>query len=148
MDWQKSLFESLRAAWRSRLRSRNLPLGVRGEAAAANFLQRLGYKIVARGERDTLGEIDLIAVDGRTVVFVEVKTRESADHGHPSEAVDLPKQQRLTRLALGFLKRRRLLDYPARFDIVAVTWPAGQRDPLIEHFPSAFDAVGFKGHYS
>lgn len=100
-------------------------MGARGEAAAARYLKRLGYRILVRGDRVRLGEIDLVALDGRTIVFVEVKTRESADSGHPAEAVDSGKQRRLTRLALSFLKRHRLLEYPARFDIVAVTWPAG-----------------------
>jgi putative endonuclease len=117
-------------------------LGQRGEAAAASFLKRLGYKIVARGQRSGLGEIDLVAVEGRTVVFVEVKTRVSQDAGNPAEAVGRDKERRLTRLALGYLKRHDLLEHPARFDIVAVTWPAGQRRPRIEHVKNAFEAVG------
>lgn len=117
-------------------------LGQRGEAAAARFLRRLGYVIVARSQRDVLGEIDLVAVDGRTIVFVEVKTRRSTDAGHPAEAVDAQKQRRLTRLATGFLKRHQLLEHRARFDVVAVLWPAGRRRPRIEHFPAAFEAAG------
>jgi putative endonuclease len=117
-------------------------LGQRGEAAAARHLRRQGCKIVARGQRSMLGELDLVVVDGRTVVFVEVKTRESHTAGVPEEAVTPEKQRRLTRLALGYLKRRGLLDYPARFDVVAVTWPAGARRPHIEHVRNAFEAVG------
>ena len=67
---------------------------------AAKFLRRKGYKILSRDERTGLGELDLVAIDGQTVVFVEVKTRRSADLGHPSEAVTLDKQRRMTRLAL------------------------------------------------
>lgn len=118
------------------------PLGKRGEAAAARFLQRLGYLILARSERDMLGEMDLIAVDQRTVVFVEVKTRKSHQAGHPAESVGEAKQRRLTRLALGYLKRHDLLEHRARFDVVAVTWPAGQNQPTIEHFPNAFTPAG------
>ena len=125
-----------------------LTLGQRGEAAAAKFLRRLGYKIVARGNRLDPGELDLVAVDGRTVVFVEVKTRESAATGHPVEAVDADKQRRLTRLAVTFLKRHGLLDYPSRFDVVAITWPPGARKPIIEHFINAFEAVGQGEMYS
>ncbi len=124
------------------------PLGRRGEAVAARFLRRRGYKIVARGERGDLGELDLVAVDGRTVVFVEVKTRQTDQMGHPGEAVDQRKQARLTRLALAYLKRHRLLEYPARFDVVAVTWPEDRRRPRVEHFPSAFDAQGIDGFFS
>ena len=79
------------------------PLGRRGEDAAARYLKRLGYTIVARGHRDNIGEVDLIAVDGRTVVFIEVKTRTTHDAGHPADAVDEAKQQRLTRLALSYM---------------------------------------------
>lgn len=128
-------------AWRKAF-WRPKSLGRRGEEAAARHLKRLGYKIVARGSRSSLGEIDLVAVDGRTVVFVEVKTRESQDAGHPVEAVDAEKQRRLTRLAVAFLKQHGLLEYPVRFDIVAVTWPADRKRPLIEHFRGAFEASG------
>ena len=76
-----------------RLRRAPKSLGLRGEEAAARFLKKLGYVIVARGQRDKIGEIDLIAVDGRTVVFVEVKTRTADQKGLPAEAVDLDKQR-------------------------------------------------------
>ena len=135
------------AAWR-REWFRPRTLGERGEAVAAKYLKRLGYKIVARGERGRLGEIDLVAVDGRTVVFVEVKTRQSQDAGHPADAVDADKQRRLTRLAMAFLKRHGLLEYPVRFDIVAVTWPADRRRPSIEHFRGAFEAQGRESMFS
>jgi putative endonuclease len=117
-------------------------LGQRGEAAAARYLKRLGYVIVARSSHIRRGEIDLIAVDGRTVVFVEVKTRVSHDAGHPAEAVDREKQHRLTRLAMVYLKRHHLLENPARFDVIAITWPSGQRRPTIEHFKNAFEPIG------
>jgi putative endonuclease len=123
-------------------------LGRRGEDAAARFLKRLGYKILARGSRLPTGELDLVALDGRTIVFVEVKTRTSADVGHPAEAVDSVKQRKLTRLAVTFLKRHNLLEYPARFDVVAITWPDNRARPVIEHFKSAFDAVGQGELYS
>lgn len=124
-------------AWR-----RPPPLGQRGERAAARFLRRRGYHVVARGERDRIGELDLVAVDGRTVVFVEVKTRRSHDAGHPAEAVDEAKQRQLTRLALAYLKRHGLLEYASRFDVVAVTWPNKVRRPQIQHFQDAFEAHG------
>ena len=118
------------------------PLGRRGEAAAARYLKRLGYKVVARGDRSIGGELDLVAVDGRTIVFVEVKTRRSQEPGRPAEAVDGVKQRRLARAAEVFLKRRGLLEYPARFDVVAVTWAEDRRRPAIEHFKDAFAADG------
>lgn len=117
-------------------------LGDRGEAVAAKFLRRKGYIIVSRSDRVALGEIDIVAVDKRTVVFVEVKTRRSHEKGHPSDAVDTEKQRRLTRLALTYLQRHELLDNRARFDVVAVTWPSDQKRPVIEHFENAFEPVG------
>lgn len=118
-----------------------LTLGQRGERLAARFLRRQGYRIVARGSRSRLGELDLVAVDGRTVVFVEVKTRRSHRAGTPAAAVGPRKQRQLTYLALAFLKRHGLLDNPARFDVVAITWPDDLRSPAVEHFQHAFEAT-------
>ena len=123
-------------------------LGRRGEDLAARYLKRLGYQILARGRRLASGELDLVALDGRTIVFVEVKTRTSQDVGHPADAVDANKQRRLTRLAVTFMKRHGLLEYSGRFDVVAITWPEGRGRPTIEHFKNAFDAVGEREFYS
>lgn len=134
-----------------RWRERILPartLGQRGEAAAARFLRRRGHKILARGDRRGPGELDLVTLDRQTIVFVEVKTRRSQTAGHPAEAVDPAKQRRLTRLAVAFLKRHGLLECPARFDVVAVTWAEGRWFPTVEHFPNAFEAVGKSEFYS
>jgi putative endonuclease len=123
-------------------------LGQRGEAAAARYLCRRGYKVLARGSRIGPGELDLVMLDRKTIVFVEVKTRQTQEAGHPSEAVDERKQRRLTLLAVTFLKRHHLLERPARFDVVAVTWPEGKWFPTIGHIKSAFDAVGKWEFYS
>jgi len=139
------------SAWFSRWWRRLFPrrtLGQRGEDRAARYLRRLGYKILARGRRLAPGELDLVALNGRTIVFVEVKTRTSADVGHPADAVDAVKQRRLTRLAVTFMKRHGLLEYPARFDVIAITWPDRRGRPTIEHFKNAFEAVGQGEFYS
>jgi putative endonuclease len=117
-------------------------LGADGERLAARFLERLGYRILARGHRQKLGEVDLIALDGSTIVFVEVKTWRRGQAGDPSEAVDARKQDRLTRAALTFLKERKLLEQPARFDVVSIVWSGGDAPPEIRHFINAFEAVG------
>jgi putative endonuclease len=135
------------AAWWNQWR-RPKPLGSLGERATEKYLKRKGYKIVARGLRLRGEELDLVAVDGRTVVFVEVKTRRGPRFGHPTEAVDERKQRRITRGALVYLKRHGLLEYKSRFDIVAVTWPDPAKKPTIEHFPNAFEAVGSEGMFS
>ncbi len=123
-------------------------LGDRGEDAAARFLKRQGYHILARHFDSPLGELDIVAVDGRTVVFVEVKTRRSDDAGRASDAIDSRKEQRMTQAALGYLKSNRLLEYSARFDVVAITWPENMRKPTIEHFKNAFSAVGVGQFFS
>jgi putative endonuclease len=117
----------------------NRVLGDRGERAAARFLRRRGLRVLARGYRTKLGEIDLIARDGDTVVFVEVKARRQ---GVPAEAVTPEKQRRITLAALHFLRRYGLLEVRSRFDVVAIVWPDERSQPEIEHFPGAFEAVG------
>lgn len=115
-------------------------LGNRGEQHAARFLRRQGFRILAKGYRTPLGEIDLIARDGDILVFVEVKSRRQ---GQPAEAVTLEKQRRLTLAALQFLAQHRLLDTQrARFDVVAIVWPDDRKAPTVEHFRNAFEAVG------
>jgi putative endonuclease len=129
------------AWWRSWW-SRRAPLGRRGEDLAARYLAGLGYRILEQGRRLRAGELDLVALDGRTVVFVEVKTRRAADRGAPADAVDKHKQIRVTRAAGAYLKRHRLLNQPARFDVVAILWPTGDAEPEVRHFRAAFEAVG------
>ena len=129
-------------AWLAGRFSSKKSLGDRGEVAAARYLKRSGFRILERSHDSPLGEIDIIAVDSRTVVFVEVKTRTSADSGRPTDAIDANKQRRMTQAALAYLKSHRLLENAARFDVVAVTWPANEKCPQIEHFPNAFAPIG------
>jgi putative endonuclease len=139
--------EFLSAWWRRVFPEKTL--GQRGEAAAARHLRREGYKIIALGDRlKHRDELDIVAYRGKTIVFAEVKTRSSSDDGHPAEAVDAAKQRRLTKLAVTFLKRHGLLEYSARFDVIAITWPADKRRPKIEHIENAFEAVGEWEFYS
>jgi putative endonuclease len=123
-------------------------LGARGERAAERHLRRIGYHILERGCRSKVGEIDLVALVGDTVVLVEVKTRRSDERGTPAEAVGKVKQRRLTQAALGYLKARKLLEHRARFDVVAIMWPKGDRRPRIDHFQNAFEPTGFGQFFS
>lgn len=100
---------------------RKIELGKRGEEIAVAYLKNLRYKIAERNFRISLGEIDIIAWDGDTLCFIEVKTRMTIEHGTPWEAVSRIKQRKLSQLALAYLKSRHLLKAKARFDIVAVT---------------------------
>jgi putative endonuclease len=116
--------------------------GTRSERAAARFLRRLGYRILARNYSCIHGELDVIALDGRCIVFVEVRSTGGDDTDRPAASVDQAKQRRLTRLALHYLHEHQLLDCAARFDVLALSWPAGQREPRIVHYRHAFEAVG------
>jgi putative endonuclease len=116
--------------------------GNRSERAAAQFIKRQGYRIVARNYTCPLGELDLVALDGSVIVFVEVRSTESTDTERAALSVDAGKQRRLTRLALHFLQSKRLLDRSARFDVLAISWPPNQREPRIVHYPNAFEAIG------
>jgi putative endonuclease len=111
-------------------------LGDHGEDLAAAALKKQGYKILERNYVTPLGEIDLIARQGKTVVVVEVKTRKSSRFGSPQEAVSATKQQRLRRLADYYLKAKRLAGVQVRFDVVAITL-AGD-EPQVEIIPDAF----------
>jgi putative endonuclease len=114
-------------------------LGEGGENAAARFLRGLGYRIIERNFRCELGEVDIIARDGKTLVFVEVKTREQDDPA-PEEQVDAAKQHQLTRAARVYLSRYGSPQPPARFDVVGIVWPPG-RSPQIRHTIDAFEAT-------
>src|SRR5262249_9327014 len=116
--------------------------GNRSERAAAGFLKRLGYRILVRNYRCCHGELDMIALDGNCIVFVEVRSTESASSDRAAFSVDLVKQRRLTNLALHFLQHKHLSGCAARFDILAVSWPAGQSKPAITHYRCAFEAAG------
>ena len=118
-------------------------LGKAGENLACRELQRLGYAIVARGYRTRYGEIDVVARDGPTIVFVEVKARTSDRFGMPAEAVTLDKQARVTAMAEDFISRRGLTGAPCRFDVVAVTF--GTEGRLnVEVVKGAFEAVAWR----
>jgi putative endonuclease len=116
-----------------------LSLGKTGEDLAASELERRGYVILARRERSRGGELDIVARDGPTLVFVEVKTRTGAAFGGPAEAVTAHKRQRIGRLAREWVLRRGLTNQPCRFDVVSVRVGLGG-DTGIEVFQDAFHA--------
>ena len=95
-------------------------LGARGERIAARHLKRNGYRIVSRNFRAAGAEVDLVAMDGETLVFVEVKTRLDTRTGDPQEAVDRRKQAHIRRAGTIFVDRNRAESRPIRFDVVAI----------------------------
>ncbi len=140
VDWAREQYSS----WFQPVR-----LGSQGERAAAKYLRRKRIRIVGHSVEDFLGEIDLVAVDGRSIVFIEVKTRSSEQKGSPDTAIDQEKQWRLTRLALAFMSQHDLLEEKARFDTVSVIWSAGAKRPeKIEHIRNAFTPTGHDSMFS
>lgn len=123
-------------------------LGNSGESLAAQFLERNGFKIIERQLRGPYGELDLVALDADTVVFVEVKTRATNAAGDPTEAITRAKQRKVTQSALAYLKRRHWLERRCRFDVVSILWQGSDGQPEIRHYPAAFDASGFGQMYS
>lgn len=113
-------------------------LGRQGEARAAAYLVSRGYRILARNVRSGGVELDLIAVRGDTVIFVEVKTRRGTGAGAPHEAVDLRKRQRIVRGATAWLRAQRLWSRRVRFDVVSIIAVGESYD--VRHFEGAFDA--------
>ena len=112
-------------------------LGKRGEDLALRFLKRNGYKIIERNYVCKMGEMDIIAQEKDTLVFVEVKTRTSLDFGPPQLAVNSTKQRQLSKVALNFLKEKRCEDVKARFDVVAIVLRSPGEE--IELIRDAFD---------
>jgi putative endonuclease len=127
---------------RARLRRGNArqAWGARGEDLAHRFLQKAGYTVVARNWRaeDGSGELDLVALDGQTVVIVEVKTRASAEFGLPEEAVDRAKRTHLVRTAARYAREAEVPFQEVRFDIVSILLDSHR--PSIEHIRGAFSA--------
>ena len=119
-----------------------MSLGKRGELEAERFLLKRGYWIIERSFGEKVGEIDLIVSDGRSVIFVEVKSRSSDIAGDPAEAVDAEKQRRITQTARLFAVRNRLENSSLRFDVVSILWPDVNQPPNITHIQNAFEATG------
>lgn len=111
-------------------------VGRQAEELALRFLQAKGYSRLAQNARLGPLEIDLVLLDGETIVFAEVKARAGAGHGTPAEFVTRTKRQRLTRAATAYLQQNGLLERPARFDVVEVYLKSGE----VRHIENAFDA--------
>lgn len=111
--------------------------GKEGEDIAVHYLSEQGYRILVRNYRTKVGEIDIIAREGNTLVFVEVKARSGARFGLPQDAVDLRKQTKLSRVAMGYLRHKNVLPCACRFDVVAVVAREGKFK--VELIRNAFD---------
>lgn len=117
--------------------TRRQEFGHKAEAIAIRKLKKTGYKIITQNFRTRIGEIDIIARDGNTIVFVEVKARKTTRYGNPKHAVTHAKQRKISMVALEYLKSTGQNTAKARFDVVAVT--ALSYDPQIEIIKNAFE---------
>lgn len=113
-------------------------LGQKGEDLAAEYILNKGYSILHRNYRLKTGEIDIIAQDGVTTVFIEVKTRSTDIFGSPAAAVTPHKQFQISRVALEFLCRHNRMDCPARFDVISIV-VLHNKAPTIELIQNAFE---------
>jgi len=118
------------------MNNRNKESGRGGEDLAVDFLTKKGYRILQRNFRYDRGEIDIIADDGGTLVFVEVKARRSKRFGEPEEAVSLYKRAQLRKTAKGYLFRHEIEDVECRFDVIAIEYT--RNVPALRHIESAF----------
>lgn len=119
------------------MRNRQQKFGEKGEALAVRRLKKAGYKIIETNYRNRLGEIDIIAKENDTIVFVEVKSRRSAHFGNPKQAVTLQKQKKISMVALYYLKTMDLNTARARFDVVTVI--SNRDTPQVEIIRNAFE---------
>jgi putative endonuclease len=111
-------------------------LGHKGEGLAVDYLEQKGYCIIQRNFKTSLGEIDIIARDKETLVFIEVKTRESLEYGQPFESVTVAKRRKIANVATLFLKKLREVP-PCRFDIVSICHKKGK--PEFDLIKDAFE---------
>ncbi len=119
--------------------------GIRGsgrdaEVLAQKYLRSRGYKILETNYATPLGEIDVIALDGRTLVFVEVRSRAPGSFGGAAESITRSKQGRIARAAAVYIAEKRLGNVVTRFDVVAVRWPGPGGRPEVELVADAFDS--------
>ena len=119
------------------MQNKQQKFGERGENLAVWYLKQNGYKIIEQNYRSRMGEIDIIAKDGKTIVFVEVKSRRSIRYGSPKWAITPKKQRKISMVALYYLKTTQQTDTKARFDVVAIT--SNQDEPQIEIVENAFE---------
>lgn len=114
-------------------------LGARGEQLAAEHLERLGYEILARNHRTRFGELDIVACEGETVVFVEVKTRRVAPVGVPFDGLHAAKCKQVRRMAASWIRDVPHRYFPdMRFDAIGVTVDADGRLVALDHEMAAF----------
>jgi putative endonuclease len=117
---------------------KNQVLGKQGEALAVHYLQQRKYTIIEQNFRCKCGELDIIAREGKVIVFIEVKTRKNLSYGPPQLAVTTFKQRQISKAALFYLAQKKMQGTNARFDVIAILLGYNEV-PQIEHIINAFD---------
>jgi putative endonuclease len=117
---------------------KKLALGQRAEGLAADYLEGLGYRVLARNWRRPEGELDLVVGKEGLCVFVEVRSRTGIERGHPLETVDARKRARVRRAARMYLDEERPSAVVFRFDVVGVTFALDDTPPELVHIEDAF----------
>ncbi|MFN7920637.1 MAG: YraN family protein [Bryobacteraceae bacterium] len=137
LGWLYRCADTFRHRARMRTWDPDLAQGRRGEDVAHRYLTRLGYHVVARNYRTPGGwaEADLVAWDGPTLVFVEVKSRQTEEFGSPDRAIDPTKRRKIAAAARDYVRRAGLEQTPLRFDVVSIVWSAAEP---VTHLPGAF----------
>jgi putative endonuclease len=124
----------------------NKDLGAFGEAMACSYLEKQGYRLIERNFSCKAGELDIIALEGDTLAFIEVKCRTSNSYGSPSEAVSYYKQSRIVKAALFYMNKHNCFDYMSRFDVIEVYTNGTIDGTSINLIRNAFEYSGKYGY--
>ena len=134
-----NVFRGIMSRDKSKHCQNNQIVGSSGEKLAYRYLKSLGYRVMESNFQTALGEIDLVAYQDQTLIFVEVKTRRSKKWGTPFMAVTATKQKKIIQVALEYIQVKKPRYDDLRFDIISIVW-LPEKEPHMEHFPGAFDA--------
>ncbi|MFZ5352584.1 MAG: YraN family protein [Bacillota bacterium] len=124
----------------------NKQLGSDGEDIACKYLFSKGYRVLQRNFTCKIGEIDIVAAERDTLVFIEVKTRTSEKYGKPCEAVSASKQKKIVKTALWYMTQFKMFDYMSRFDVIELLMDDEGKSYIVNHIKDAFQYSGKYGY--
>lgn len=121
-------------------KEQNLDIGNLGEEIAKEYLEKKGYKILDQNYKNKIGELDIVAMDGSTFVFIEVKTKTSERFGRPEEMVNFWKQKKLLAVSKLYVLEKKIENKKMRIDVLTVSFNSFG-EPKIEHFENAVEDI-------